>query len=165
MIRSLLIAALILLAYPALADVSGPACVSDGDSISVGGKRQRGGCRGGVKVRLRGIDAPELKQLCRHPNGRDFQCGLAAASFLLKQVRGKTVDCRGTEKDRYKRLLAECFVDGASLNAFMVSEGWALAYRHYSEKYVSQEDEARQNKKGIWGMEFKPPWEWRRGKR
>ena len=163
MIRTLMIAALILLAHPVRADVIGPACVTDGDSISINGKRQSRGCRGGNKVRLVGIDAPELKQLCRHPNGRDFQCGLAAASFLLKQVRDKTVECRGTEKDRYKRLLAECFVGETSLNALMVLEGWALAYRRYSEKYIAQEKEARQNKKGIWGMKFMPPWEWRRG--
>ena len=150
------------MAYPAYADVAGPACVTDGDSISINGKRRSRGCQGGVKVRLVGIDAPELKQLCKRSNGEGFQCGLAAASFLLKQVKGKTVECRGTEKDRYKRLLAECFVDGNSLNALMVSEGWALAYRMYSEKYVAQEDEAGQNNKGIWGMGFIPPWEWRR---
>ena len=44
----------------------------------------------------------------------------------------------------------------------MVGEGWALAYRDYSEKYVPQENAAREAGKGIWAMRFVPPWEWRR---
>ncbi len=43
----------------------------------------------------------------------------------------------------------------------MVGEGWALAYRDFSEKYVPQENVAREARKGIWAMQFAPPWEWR----
>ncbi len=51
-------ALLAMLAFPAHADVSGPACVSDGDTLVVNGKRQRTRCVGGTRVRLFGIDAP-----------------------------------------------------------------------------------------------------------
>ncbi len=47
-----------LFAFPAHADVSGPACVTDGDTLVVNGKRQRTRCVGGTRVRLLGIDAP-----------------------------------------------------------------------------------------------------------
>ncbi len=67
--------------------------------------------------------------------------------------------------DRYGRLIATCFIDGKNLNALMVGEGWALAYRDYSKKYVPQENVARKARKGIWAMQFVPPWEWRRGAR
>ena len=154
-----------LLASPAHADVYGPACVTDGDTLVVNGKRQRTRCVGGTRVRLFGIDAPELKQRCKHPSGRDFLCGRAAASFLLEHVRGRAVECRGNSEDRYGRLIAVCFVGGKDLNAMMVGEGWALAYRDYSEKYVPQENVARKASKGIWAMQFVPPWEWRRMKR
>ena len=154
-----------LLAFPAHADVSGPACVTDGDTLVVNGKRQRTRCVGGTRVRLFGIDAPELKQRCKHANGRDFLCGRAAASFLLEHVRGRAVECRGNSEDRYGRLIAICFVGSKDLNAMMVGEGWALAYRGYSEKYVPQENAARGASKGIWAMRFVPPWEWRRGER
>ena len=43
--------------------------------------------------------------------------------------------------------------------------GLALAYRDYSEKYVPQENAAREARRGIWAMRFVPPWEWRRGER
>ncbi len=106
-----------------------------------------------------------MKQTCKHANGRDFLCGRAAASFLLEHVRGRTVECRGNSEDRYGRLIAVCYVHGKDLNAMMVGEGWALAYRDYSEKYVPQENAAREARKGIWAMQFVPPWEWRRGAR
>ena len=154
-----------MLSFPAYADVSGPACVTDGDTLVVNGKRQRTRCVGGTRVRLFGIDAPELKQKCKHPSGRDFLCGRAAASFLLEHVRGRAVECRGNSEDRYGRLIAVCFVGGKDLNALMVGEGWALAYRDYSEKYVPQENAAREARRGIWAMRFVPPWEWRRGER
>ena len=154
-----------MLDFPAYADVSGPACVTDGDTLVVNGKRQRTRCVGGTRVRLFGIDAPELKQKCKHANGRDFLCGRAATAFLLEHVRRGTVECRGNTVDRYGRLIATCFVGGKDLNALMVAEGWALAYRGYSEKYVPQENAARGASKGIWAMRFVPPWEWRRGTR
>ncbi len=50
-------ALLAMLAFPAYADVTGPACVTDGDTLVVNGKRQRTRCVGGTRVRLFGIDA------------------------------------------------------------------------------------------------------------
>ena len=47
-----------LVAFPAHADVSGPACVTDGDTLVVNGKRQRTRCVGGTRVKLFGIEAP-----------------------------------------------------------------------------------------------------------
>ena len=55
------------LVFPAHADVSGPVCVTDGDTLVVNGKRRHTGCVGGTRVRLFGIDAPELKQKCKAP--------------------------------------------------------------------------------------------------
>ncbi len=87
-----------LVTFPAHADVSGPVCVTDGDTLVVNGKRQRTRCVEGTRVRLFGIDAPELKQKCKAPGGGDFLCGRAVASFLLEHVRGRTVKCRAIPK-------------------------------------------------------------------
>ena len=62
----------------------------------------------------------------------------------------------------HRRLLAICYVNGKGLNALMVREGWALAERRFSEKYITDETAAEQANKGLWGMEFMPPWEWRK---
>jgi len=44
----------------------------------------------------------------------------------------------------------------------MVEQGWALAYRKYSEDYVRQEAAAKASKAGVWAGEFVEPGEWRR---
>ena len=46
-------------------------------------------------------------------------------------------------KDRYKRSISICYVDGKDINSLMVKKGWALAYRKYSKKYISNEINAK----------------------
>ena len=149
-----LIAALCLLATPALADVAGVATVIDGDTIEVHGQR----------IRLHGIDAPESRQLCRL-DGKLWPCGKDAANALAKKIARRPVTCEDLGRDRYKRMVARCTVAGEDLGEWMVSQGWALAYRRYSRDYVDQEADARAARRGIWAGEFVKPWEWRRGKR
>ncbi len=73
--------------------------------------------------------------------------------------------CVGSETDKDGLLNAECFVDGYNLNARLVSEGWALAYTRYSDKYLPEQSQAKSEKKGMWVGEFVKPWDWRRGER
>lgn len=47
--------------------------------------------------------------------------------------------CEERDRDRYGRAVAVCFVGGTDVEAWMVAQGWALAYRKYSSDYVSQE--------------------------
>ncbi len=73
--------------------------------------------------------------------------------------------CEALDRDRYKRIIARCTVAGEDMGAWMVSQGWALAYRRYSLDYVDEEADARAARRGIWAGELVKPWEWRRGKR
>ncbi len=73
--------------------------------------------------------------------------------------------CEDLGRDRYKRIIARCTVAGEDLEKWMVSQGWALAYRRYSLDYVDEEAEAQAARRGIWAGQFVKPWEWRRGKR
>jgi endonuclease YncB( thermonuclease family) len=59
-------------------------------------------------------------------------------------------------------MVAVCKLDGQDLNAWLVQEGLAVAYRHFSDDYVVAEDAALTAKPGLWGGEFLMPWEWRR---
>ena len=54
-----------------------------------------------------------------------------------------------------------CYFGPYDLNARMVRNGWALAYRRYSMDYVEAEGEAKEAKRGMWKGEFVLPWEWR----
>jgi endonuclease YncB( thermonuclease family) len=59
--------------------------------------------------------------------------------------------------------VARCEVGGTDLGAWLVEQGWALAYRRYGSAYVAQEDRARAGRRGLWAGTFVPPWAWRRG--
>jgi endonuclease YncB( thermonuclease family) len=134
--------------------ISGRASVIDGDTIEIHGAR----------IRLFGIDAPESDQPCTI-QGKSFRCGKQAAFALADKITDKVVDCRPKDQDRYGRVVAVCLVGGEDINAWMVAQGWALAYRHYSNDYVRQEEQASKSKIGIWQGEFVPPSDWRRSRR
>jgi endonuclease YncB( thermonuclease family) len=127
-------------------DLSGEAHVIDGDTLRV--KSQR--------IRLLGLDAPELHQTCEI-KGRDYPCGKRARAFLEDLVKRRNVDCAGEEFDRYGRLLAVCSIGETNLNAQMVLSGWAVSYGGYH----GEERRARENGQGLWAGKFDWPAEWR----
>ena len=114
--------------------IDGPFYVIDGDTLSVDGER----------LRLRGIDAPEMGQACRDEAGETWACGQAARHALLRLVDRDDVQCRGAGHDRYGRLLVECDAKGRSINGSMVAQGMALA----SGGYQGEEAEARKGRRG-----------------
>ena len=75
----------------------------------------------------------------------------------------KTVRCEQRDVDRYGRIVAVCRLGGEDLNGWLVRNGYAVAYRRYSLDYVSAEDKARSERRGLWAGEFTLPWLWRRG--
>ena len=113
------------------------------------------------KIRFSGIDTPELKQTCKK-NTEIIYCGIQAKKILIKKIGKNKVKCINEGKDRYKRTLAECFVNNLSLSSFLVRQGYAFAYKKYSKKFVEDEDYARLNKLGIWSMDFEYPWDYRK---
>ena len=125
--------------------------VIDGDTIKIGSE----------KIRFSGIDAPELKQDC-FKNEKKIPCGILAKKALLKKIGNNLPMCVIEGKDVYKRILAECFVNGKSLSRFLVRNGYAFAYRKYSRKFIEDERFARANKLGLWSMKFEYPWKFRK---
>ena len=125
--------------------------ITDGDTIKINGK----------KIRFSGIDTPELSQTCTK-DGIKNSCGLKAKQILMDKIVDNKVICIKEGKDRYKRILAECFVNNESLSRYLVRSGYAFAYRKYSKKFIIDEDYARANKLGMWSMEFEYPWDFRK---
>ena len=115
----------------------------------------------GTKIRLEGIDAPEASQRCGDPAG-EWACGQQAALALSEWIAGRPVTCHPKGSDRYQRVLARCFVGNDDMQAWLVSNGWALAYRQYSKDYVAAETHAQAARAGMWRGDFVPPWEWRK---
>ena len=137
--------------------------IIDGDSLEINNN----------KIRLFGIDAPEIKQICKKPYlvisflvslsfQKKYECGLLATNQLKKLIDNKTVKCISENKDRYNRYLSICYLKNKDINSWLVKNGYAIAYRRYSKKYVLEEQHAEKNKLGIWQGTFQNPEEWRK---
>jgi endonuclease YncB( thermonuclease family) len=106
--------------------------VIDGDTFDVGE----------VRVRLHGIDAPELGQICTNPDGETWDCGTWVAEEVRARIEGREARCEAVEKDRYDRTVARCTVLGQDVGRMLVADGLALAYRKYSMAYDLDEKAA-----------------------
>lgn len=133
------------------APIVGVASVIDGDTIEIRG----------VRIRLHGVDAPESRQLCTSPTGERWCCGQQASLALSDQIGRSTVSCHPRDTDRYGRTVAVCRTRGVDLNGWLVTQGWAVAYRRYSRDYILAEYRARVARRGVWLGEFEMPWLWR----
>ena len=141
-------------------EITGYAKIIDGDTIKIRNK----------KIRLHGIDAPEKKQTCKKPYliigifsfTKSYLCGQVSTHKLTKKINNQIIKCKIKDVDRYNRLIGECYKRNQNLNSWLVSNGYAVAYRKYSKKYISDEMNAKNNKLGIWQGKFEMPWDFRR---
>ena len=133
---------------------------NDGDTIKINNN----------KIRLFGIDAPEKKQLCEKifltisfiSFKKKYPCGEISTEKLKKLINKNIIKCHVEGKDRYQRKLAICFRNKLNINSWLVRNGYAVSYQKYSKKYLSEEIEAKNDKKGIWQGKFEMPWDWRK---
>ena len=141
--------------------ISGKVKVVDGDTIKINKK----------KIRLFGIDAPEKEQTCKKKYinflifnfQKDYKCGEESTLALSKKLQNKEVKCiLEDNKDIYKRNIGTCYIKNQDINKWLVKNGYALAYKKYSKKYVINEQYAMKNKLGIWKGSFMRPEKWRR---
>ena len=133
--------------------------VIDGDTVVI--KSDQGI---NYKVRLIGIDAPEIKQ----------GYGEEATKYLSNLILGKSLVIIGSNKDRYKRLLGKLVLDNLDINLLLIEKGMAWHYKRYQSSqekkdqflYSNAEKYAKVNKLGLWSKSRPiPPWEWRKNKK
>ena len=129
--------------------------VHDGDTITVLDES-----RTQHKIRLSGIDAPELGQAY----------GRASRDNLANQVAGKAVSIEWSKHDKYGRTVGKVLLDGKDQCLEQVLSGFAWHYKKYEKEqtpedrqsYSEAELTAREARLGLW-QEKEPlsPWEWR----
>lgn len=130
--------------------------IADGDTLTVldESNQQR-------KIRIQGIDAPE--------KGQAF--GTVSQRNLSALVFGKQVSVECGKLDRYQRLVAKVWVNGADVGYTQVRDGLAWHYKQYQKEqskmdqqlYDAAEIKARRDQKGLWvDAQPKAPWEFRK---
>ena len=120
--------------------------VNDGDTITVllGGKRER--------VRLIGIDAPELQQ---GPWGQSAKRHLQELLSTFQGTASLEFDIE--KRDIYGRLLSYVWTsDRRMINLQMLKDGYAMLFTvppniRYVDEFKKAQDEARSKDLGIWG--------------
>ena len=145
------------------AEIYGTPKIIDGDTVHIVNK----------KIRLEGIDAPEIRQQCKKPFlkisviigfefTKDYSCGVISKMKLINKIDNTKIKCISSSKDKYKRYLATCYKDKLNINKWMVRNGYAVAYKRYSKDYVKDEEYAKENKLGLWKGSFVRPEKWRK---
>ena len=125
--------------------------VIDGDTVDIlTPKKQK------VRVRLLDIDAPDSRQAY----------GNASKKYLASLIAGKSVFIKENKKDIYQRTLGTIYLEQININAKMVENGFAWAYRYKgvvnNNNMLKLESKAKQNKKGLWKDKHPiAPWEFR----
>jgi len=159
----IIITLLVLLSNSIAEEISGIPKVVDGDTVHIDN----------YKFRLEGIDAPEMRQQCKKESFKisffigftfykDYSCGRVSKEKLITKIDTTEIKCISSSKDRYKRYIATCYKGKTNLNQWMVRNGFAIAYRRYSKKYVPDEVYAKENKLGLWQGKFMEPEKWRK---
>jgi len=124
--------------------------VLDGDTIEVALSS------GPIRVRFGSVDAPEKNQ----PWGRE------ARDALTRKLGDREVELDVVSQDQYDRLVAVVGLDDENVNAWLVQQGYAWAYREYTKdkNYCAWEAEARAAQRGLWALpvaQRHAPWEFR----
>lgn len=130
--------------------ISGPAKAIEGDLIEVAGKR----------VRLFGIDSPEIAQSCRVMIFA-WGCGEDAQKMLSALIAERTVTCTVMSRDVVGMPVALCETESVRLNETMVRIGMALASPSEPRTFAAEEAAAAREGVGVWRSNFEKPWEWR----
>ncbi|WP_462427877.1 thermonuclease family protein [Fusobacterium varium] len=111
--------------------------VSDGDTLLLQSGSQR------IKVRMYGIDAPELKQ----------SYGEDSKSYLEKRILNKNVDVKVINEDKYGRKVGKVFYKNKDINLEMIKTGNAWFYEYHAKKekeYRKASKSAQEQKLGLW---------------
>ena len=126
--------------------------VIDGDTLMV---REPG--QPARRVRLHGVDSPEIEQ----------PFGMKARQFTARQLLDRRVTVQPVTVDAAQIPLVKIFLSGTLFNHTLVAAGYAWRYTRYlsSPQIAILERQAREARRGLWLEPHPtPPWQWRRRK-
>lgn len=140
--------------------------VADGDTVTVLTE-----AKAEVRVRLAGIDAPEVAHRSESSSPQTQPYGDASRRALRALAHGRQVTMTCRSKDRYGRFVCVLQLDGADVGEQQIKAGMAWHFVRYAadqpqaerDAYANAEREARHARRGLWADTAPtPPWDWRR---
>ena len=146
---------LCILSLPALAEsraaITGAINVIDGETLEIQNQR----------IKLWGVDAPELNQTCKNGQDAGYDCGKEAAAALSRWLTElQPVRCEPRGNDNSGNTIAICYTStGDDIASWMVRNGYAVDWPKYSNGFYGvSEKQAQSNKSGIWQHNEAAPW-------
>ncbi len=153
---NIFVSSVFLLSFGALASIPemqlNPKSLSviDGDSLS-------------LRMRVVGMDAPELGQPCQQVQGERLDCGRLSKAYLQQALKTLPGELRLVPmgKDNYQRILVRVYKGEVNLAQYLVEQGMAFSYR---DTYLKEQQQAKAAKRGFWSYHTPPikAYRWRR---
>lgn len=137
--------------FESLPSFTSPVSVITADTLNVQGYR----------VKLYGVEAPDLTQTCANRTGASYNCGQQAALWLSSWLTTNPVSCRVMKDLGNGNMIAICSLGQYDLGAALINAGWAVANPKEGKIYAPYEENARSKKNGLWQGKFYKPWDWR----
>lgn len=135
--------------FPAIEGVSR---VVKGDTITLTGRI----------VKLFGVAAPDISQTCADSQGRGYRCGQQAISWLNRWLSDNTLRCHIINEDDRGVLTGVCMLGQYDIGAAIINAGWAVADVRQTQIYTAYQNQASQNRRGLWQGKFYMPWDWQK---
>lgn len=135
--------------YPSM---TGGVGVISGDTLTMNGR----------VVKLFGVAAPDISQTCADMTGRGYKCGQQSIAWLGGWLADHEVKCHIVNEDERGILSGVCMLGPYDIGAALVNSGWAVADIRQTQIYIPYQNQALNNKRGLWQGEFYMPWDWQK---
>ncbi len=133
--------------YPA---IYGPTRVLSGDTLVMNG----------YVIKLYAVAAPDIKQTCAAQDGRGYRCGQQSAIWLSEWLSDNQVECHIVQDSGQGYLIGVCMLGAYDIGAAIINAGWAVANPAQSKIYEPYQNQAIENRRGMWDGKFYMPWDW-----
>ena len=146
---ALIVAGPLLAAQP---EITGVPRIIDGDTLQVSGQR----------IRLGGIDAPEMREQCLTPSGAVWACGVWSKEAAEQMLAGRSLRCVDLGQWSYDRVVGRCYLEGRDIALGLIEAGAARpCLRHAREQgqeqaYLRAENRAKLARAGLYGGPLNP---------
>ena len=99
--------------------------IYDGDTLSVNIDSFPDIVGKNIRIRIKGIDAPEIKGKCQ----KEIDLAVMARDYLRNAInKSNQIELRNIERGKYFRIVGELYIDGENISKGLIKEKLAYIY-------------------------------------